>query len=651
MRPTVIDFNFILKTHKQFHEINIDEDLSVEHIYEKFKLLLEGDSSKYSAYIELRDSFLIQYYLSNVDTYKLIYENLDFIFLNFNFESKFNSNDENFKIAYQYCLYARSKNLFKPTHLHFSSKIKSLIESVNFFKSKGINNLFTNGKVNEQKTMEIEKIIDNKFKNIGLEIIPTIFSMIPRLSNTKFYSFPTENKTQIYPWGYILNKAIKHTIPISLAPNVKENRIQSVFDYSKHYISLFQLQDYEFSQLQYIYSTPISILKLIDKHVIGDQLLKIEQYDPKSILDYLKFITIQYNFPEFNLALELAKLIISKPHNEIIDITFEANDIYKKYPTDVSVKISKLLTHSRINTSFHTIKDLDKSDYKNKPFIDINSKIFFLNHSFFYIGFYNAFLVLLYQFGADSKAQGLILEGFAEHSLNSTSMDFFANNNYKVNRNQRTLMGIKSENLEVDLLINNKKSIALFEIKHRVLTKESKGGNGYYILNDLSEALIKSQMQLNRHKRFLLNFNEIQFNNKQKISLDNKEIYKISVSSLDYQSLHNPLVTRNFLRSLPFYSLTLTDKPEIDKLVRNINEKIKVFSDEILKPETSNEIIDHMGLKNSYFINIFHFLFLIERASTKGTDFIDELTLYHNTILNQLDFYYCYFYKDKNFNN
>ncbi|MDM9638928.1 hypothetical protein, partial [Acinetobacter nosocomialis] len=125
--------------------------------------------------------------------------------------------------------------------------------------------------------------------------------------------------------------------------------------------------------------------------------------------------------------------------------------------------------------------------------------------------------------------------------------------------------------------------------------------------------------------------------------------FKITVSSLDYQSLHNPLIVEGFLRSLPFFNLELTNDSQIDNLVENINKKIMDFSDEILKPETKKEIEEPMGLHNSLFINIFHFLFLIEQAKTKGTDFIDELTLYHNTILNQLDFYYCYFYKNNNF--
>ncbi len=163
-------------------------------------------------------------------------------------------------------------------------------------------------------------------------------------------------------------------------------------EFSKHYISLYQYQNYPLSHFKYTTSSPESILKTIDNHVIGDQLLKIEQYDPKSILDYLNFINNKFKTPEFNLTLELASFIYTKPHNEIVDITEEIDIIYKKYPIDISNKISKLVNHTCINNKFHTLYDLDKADYKKKPFVKILDKIFFLNHSFFYIGFYYVFL-------------------------------------------------------------------------------------------------------------------------------------------------------------------------------------------------------------------------------------------------------------------
>ncbi|MFX2235233.1 hypothetical protein V6381_08840, partial [Acinetobacter baumannii] len=101
----MIDFDFVLKTHKKYKDISIEEEITLEQIKEKLNLLLNGDKYNYSYYIELRDAFLIQYNLSNIKIYKTIYENLYYIFSNFNFENKFSNDKDNFIHAYKYCLH------------------------------------------------------------------------------------------------------------------------------------------------------------------------------------------------------------------------------------------------------------------------------------------------------------------------------------------------------------------------------------------------------------------------------------------------------------------------------------------------------------------------------------------------------------------
>lgn len=641
----MIDFEFIIDIHNELSHSNIDENLTLNDIYKKIEQLLIGDNSTLEFLFELRDAFLLEYLVFKNDTYIDIFDNLSLICDHFTISDKFNGDLNKLKEAYKYCIYSSKKNLHPP-HGHENSKIKCLADSILFFESNGIKNLLHNGKINFTIAKKIEDIIDNQFKYIGINALPILFNVIPKLFETKFYSFIEESNSSVIPWGYILNKAIRHTYPLKDSMDIILSRMNVAVNYSKHYIALYQFQNYDFSFSQYTHGNHQSILKLIDKHVIGDQLLKIEQYDPKSILEYLSFINTKHKISELDLILELAIYIYSLEHNKHIDVTESINQIFTKYPNKVKKLVSSLLIHKKVNCEFKSIYDLGKTDFNRKPFIKVNSRYFFFNHSFFYIGFYYAFLEILYQINIDSKKQGLLLEEFAEHSLNSSKQNFISNNEYKVYKPQKTELNIKSDTLEVDLLIQNENSIALFEIKNRVLIKNSKGGNGYYILNDLVESLVKSQTQLNKHKRYLTKFKEITFKDKQKIILNNRDIYKISVSSLDYQSLHAPLVSRNFLSSIPSYTVDKTNNPELDILVKNINEKFSEFKNEISNPETIQEITSFNGMLNTYFINIFHFLFLIERSKERNTDFIDELTRHRRTLLNQLDFYFCYYHKD-----
>ncbi len=194
------------------------------------------------------------------------------------------------------------------------------------------------------------------------------------------------------------------------------------------------------------------------------------------------------------------------------------------------------------------------------------------------------------------------------------------------------------------MIIYNKENICFFELKLRTLINKSKGGNCFHILNDLSESLLKSQTQLNKHKRYISKFNEINFRSNEKIKLDNRNIYKISVSSLDYQGLHNPLIFQILLRNIPGHIIDKTKDNNLNNLVDNINQKFKDFSDEISSEETKNEIISPTGLSNTFFLNVFQLLFLIDKSKEKRTDLIDELILTRNIRLDQFDFYYGYSY-------
>ncbi|HAV5427386.1 TPA: hypothetical protein JI091_10375 [Acinetobacter baumannii] len=123
----MIDFNYIVKIHKKLITSKINKVLTLDEIIEKFKYHLEGENIRFSVYIDLRDSFLIQYKLTNNKTYKEIYENLYFILSNFKFEDNFNDDKESFSVAYNYCIYAKEKNLFKQRWSHLFEQLKAYL--------------------------------------------------------------------------------------------------------------------------------------------------------------------------------------------------------------------------------------------------------------------------------------------------------------------------------------------------------------------------------------------------------------------------------------------------------------------------------------------------------------------------------------------
>ncbi|AZC00859.1 hypothetical protein DKE52_013960 [Acinetobacter pittii] len=76
-----------------------------------------------------------------------------------------------------------------PPHGHENSKIKCLADSILFFESNGIKNLLHNGKINFTIAKKIEDIIDNQFKYIGINALPILFNVIPKLFGDKILFF------------------------------------------------------------------------------------------------------------------------------------------------------------------------------------------------------------------------------------------------------------------------------------------------------------------------------------------------------------------------------------------------------------------------------------------------------------------------------
>jgi hypothetical protein len=644
----MLSFTELVTIHKQAKQEILHgytTHLTTQEIGELIDAKLHGNDIKRQNILTLAKKFQAQYTFTKNIQYLEIYKNIQFIFLYRNAQQTFFDCKKEFKELYTLSLYAITSDHNLYLDPPPSEEINSIINSIIFFRKKNINLKLHNGEINlENFSYLIERKIDGLLDKLGHWSIEFLLLSLKKHTKSIFYCFPDSSNKILLPIGYIFNKAIKHIKPSKLNHQQSIKNYQTLLLYSSHYICLHKLQNYNNSQFQYIYSDINSMIKLINKQVISDQIFKIEQYDPESIFYFIKFIQEKYEDVRFSIIKDIAQHLLEQPKN----IPYLANDLFssleKRLDKDIYLDIYNLLVNENPNIKFNNIDDLEFIDYKLKPFIKNKfGSLSFINHNFFFVGFYHVLLELLYQNGIDSKKQGFLIEFFAEEQLKSSTTSFITGEKvYKLNKNQRNILGIKSEQLESDMIIYNDEKIGFFEFKLRTLVKESKAGNSYYILNDLSESLLKSQTQLNKHKRYLQEFNSINFNSGQKLQFKSQEIYKISVSSLDYQGLHNPTIFHTFLQQIPNYTLAPNEDLKIAKLVKNINENFSVYTKEIMSEKTKFEILEPNGMMNNFYINVFHLLFLINQSKINNRNLLDELASTKNIRLNQFDFYYNY---------
>lgn len=408
---------------------------------------------------------------------------------------------------------------------------------------------------------------------------------------------------------------------------------------------MYGVQKYSYAQFEYIYSSPKSMIDLLSKQALADQAFKVEQYDSESIFSFISYVRKQYDYKEIEYLYEISKNILECKNNIPVLVNKKLDDLDRKYHNNLEFKVKDLLVNKNVNLDFVTIHDFGNLNFLEKPFLsNEEGNIFFLNHNFFYVGFYNVLFKILYLKKQDKK-QGELIERFAESQLYKTNDLFIeGEKKYKVSKTLRGKLKIPSHELESDMIVYNDNSIAFFEIKLRELVKKSKAGNPYSILEDLTQSLVRSQTQLNKHMRFLVENKEIKFNSDKYLKYNNQKIFKVSVSSLDYMGLSSRLVYINFLKLIVTFRLVVDSK--FKKEIDFINKHFDEFTNEIKNNNKDEDILIGHAFRDTAYLNVFQLIFLIHRSSLKKVSLIDEIMETRAFFPDQTDFYYYYKFFD-----
>jgi hypothetical protein len=641
----MIKFQDLKEIHNKASIMNENSNCFDEIINnEKITEIVKGEGFSRTDVLDILEKLHIEYTNTNSKKILTMYKCFKYIFNYFQYESNYTNDKNKIITAYSYALKIIEKNNILGLEPSHDDKIQCLFKSIEYFRKKGIKIKIVNGKISCNESAKIARSIDLKLASLGIWGIIQLISIINKWEDTEIYKYIDASKSMITPIGYIFNKALKHLNPPMISIERSEKIFRDVVEISSHYISLYSIQKYGFSQLQFIYSSPSSMIDLLSQQAIADQVFKIGQYDASSIFSFIEFVNDQYDFIEIKILKDIAKYVLDCPLNIPITLNQELSKISDQYDKSVFEEILSLLTHTNVNSEFITVNDLLKINYTKKPFLKNLKGIIFLNHNFFYVGFYNVLFKILYSKNK-ARDQGSLIEKFAEYQLAHTNDSFIeGEKKYKVSKSMRNSLNISAQELESDMIVFNEKSIAFFEIKLRELVPESRSGNPYFILDDLTQSLIRSQTQLNKHLRYLTQSKKIHFESNQVLEYKDEDIFKISVSSLDFFGLSSRLVYINFLKSIINLKLDFNEK--FQKEVSFINKHLNNFSEEIQKNEKIEDILTGSAFHNTAYLNVFQLIFLIHRSKSKNKSLIDEIMKTRSILLDQTDFYYYYKYFD-----
>lgn len=536
---------------------------------------------------------------------------------------------------------------------------RKLYETLVYFKNKEFMVELDKGRVSKELINNVFLHIEELIKKHGFYFVKVLleelnvykkeYDMYYLTIKNEYYS-----EDSIYPYGLLLMLGLKHYNNFSSEFIYLERDYEFIMELSSHLVNLLNIHFYG-QNFELIFSNGENFIQETQRLVLLDSIFRFNQYNPNHVLWLIEKTVEKINVENFDSDTKRKIKIIY----EIFEFTYK-NNIHHLELSEFIIKfnkynkneiISMLIEISHINCCNNNYKklydDLDKLDYYNKAFI-INYRekyntiiVSIPDHSIFCIGFYNCIMKLLRKEdkNIDSK-MGKWMEHILAEKLRKIGLSVIGpDKKYKLTKEQKNTLNLKSNDLETDLIIEFNDRIAFIEIKKKTLRKESKSGKYLSILEDLGKSLITSQMQTYRHERFLKKYKEINFSDNTKLELMNRDVITISLSIFNYGLLHDFSFTSKMLDLLS--RGMLVDKSyEKQEEIDEFNKILKKLHDEV---SLKSYEYRHMKFNKCHFLNFFHLLYLVDLCKRENLEpsYIFKKVMDNKRITtNIFDFYY-----------
>ncbi|MGB2785860.1 hypothetical protein [Psychrobacter sp.] len=609
----------------------------------------------------LEKQLLRQYLWTKLDCQKRRYDVFNLLFSHNGYQDEYSELDKDWVDAITVAIYLFDRNLGYCQNIYtienvYTKQSKS-VEACRYFRKKGYDITIKNGEIKSNNINLIFKMLDYKAMKLGGVTYDSFTkNLLTPIFNDKssLYEFPiasSSNNEDLLPLGLIFKLSTKY---IDQAPIYAEKEIQTAYEYflelSRKYALIFECQSFGHDFEMILMSNSVNLFNKIEEVVLTDNFYKIEQYIYGDVFDFVAFISNK--FLEGGVCKEEIKRFMATL--QFIRSKIDSNNLLFdscETPDGIDKSILDIFTFNNgVNQGFKGFHDFDKVDSDTKILINNNNSYRILHPQFFSIAVYRVLYKLIESKTGDSSIWnsniGNYIEDFLEWKMQEKNFNAIHGRKYYINKHQRKELGITSEEGECDILLSTQKYLVFIEIKKKEFTPIAKKGNILFILDDLSKCLLTSQKQANKHMRYITRFQEIKFlavdcKPEVTVRLQEREILKISVSSLDYLSLHSKTVFQKFIRLLYNKEVLLKDKASLEdiKIINNFNKLNKHLSEELNNIDSDFQLKKANGFFNSFFMNIFHIVFMINN-SNDIEEFTERLISNRSRIMAYNDFYH-----------
>lgn len=563
---------------------------------------------------------------------------------------------------------AKNYNVFRPnTH---SVNLQELRRDYpeDFDRGTSVKRLIQNGCQIEIHGSKIEIIhglndaineLESKIKSVGgITLAATLFNNLTsgKLYSERFqrYLFAREtsmlafNQRPQIPYGFLLNLALKYPTENPKNKNFEKLLVEIVELATTLINGVYGCQPY--SSWSFHFQSGETIIEFCTETVLWDTLFSIPQCRPTlaaeineelfSFIDDAVFeSTIGFSREQFS---ELMNAITSSYRNVNGPIIIYLSKVVKVLNTISPHTLQNMLVFCShklaANTNYVDPTDYTSITFGTKPLIGLSdTKFLLMDKSWSAPSFFEVFAARFREsfklLGKDLDHElGNQLELFLQKKLSMKGI-LFASGNY----NENVTKG------ECDFVIESDKGIVLIELKKKPLTAKSKSGIDINVLIDLTQSILKAQIQAGRTEIILKEKGEITItskNNKtQTVHYNGRRVERVVLTQLEYGGFQDRTFIHQFLKALLTHTYgTSSDDQQIKGRFQDISKMQRTWYEQYLKLKELDKSFERFPFFNCAFLSLPQVLEVINLSSDNNS-FYENLTKGKAVALGTLDWY------------
>ena len=534
----------------------------------------------------------------------------------------------------------------------FHPRQQTVAQSAKYIRSLGCEVGIVGGrikvKIEEQK--KIAQLIDSQIKRAGgINFAAFIFSrlstaydpVIERYHTTRRSDMPGKEREACVPWAYLLNLCVKYLD----APVTDKAQIliagQETLDLGRAFTALFDIEPYAMLEMLFRAGEPLP--QSLQEIAIFDGIFTLIQARPSVVPKTLRGLfcwvddstAIKTLGGTIDQVARVANAVLKLAGNLHTPLSFEVHDV--NAPGISKLVVSKLLSKfsHRIGIPNHEYLlpyEQTRVDFGFRPLIETSpGKYVLVNRSWCAPAFYEAVAGALRDdevVNVDGNI-GTALEQYARNELITHGVSV-KSGTYRVG----------GQNGECDAVIETANVVIFIEVKRKLLTRTSRGGQDVDIFVDLSDSLLTAMEQITRHELLLCQHGHLDLERdgvKQRVEWKNRPIERVALSLLDFGAIQHRAVVSQILETVQNARIS-AKIPGYERQLAKVQKKGEALANLERKLSAYYPLAKGKPFMNCWFLSLGQLLMLLDGV-TSNDSFQQSLFTTRHRMTDSFDFY------------